>query len=41
MPNEGVSVNTLVEESPVLREAGVERKFEKGEVSSSWQDDLL
>ena len=31
VPNEGVPVNTLLEESSVLREAGVEMKFDKGE----------
>ncbi|EME80049.1 uncharacterized protein MYCFIDRAFT_31561 [Pseudocercospora fijiensis CIRAD86] len=35
VPNEDVRINTLLEESPVLREAGVEEKFDKGQEPSS------
>ncbi|KAJ5198169.1 uncharacterized protein N7498_007286 [Penicillium cinerascens] len=30
VPNNHVKINTLLDESPVLRRAGVERKFEPG-----------
>jgi hypothetical protein len=35
VPNDKVKVNTLLDESPVLREAGVERRFEPGEEPTS------
>ncbi|PNS16803.1 UPF0676 protein [Sphaceloma murrayae] len=35
VPNDDEKVNTLLEESSVLREAGVERRFEKGEEPTS------
>ena len=35
VPNDKVKVNTLLDESPVLRAAGVERRFEPGEEPTS------